>query len=418
MAAGNSPTEAESSIAEIKNLLQGLGYVVAQTIAQRRAPLGAPSVLGGGKLKELQDACEAMHAEWGVLPFLAFVSEISPSQQRLLERDFETVVLDRTGIILRVFESRARTRLSKLEIELARLIYGVPRMRDEKAQDDREGGGGRGARGNSNVELAKQGLRERSAEIRREIKIEQAHQRRRSSRRAEAPRVALVGYTNAGKSCWMRQLTGSDVLVEDKLFATLDTTVRAMQPDTVPRILISDTVGFIQDLPHSLVASFRSTLDEALDTDLLLYVVDGADANMEDHLKVTREVLKDVGATNIPSRLIINKADKIDDNRLLVLKEEFPDALFLSAHSDKDASTLRKELLRSFEDPMKEYSFDIEFANLGTLSQARQEARVVSEKFTETGVTITLLSNRVTLERLGLLSPPPRKKEAWEDESN
>ncbi len=373
-------------------------------------------ILGEGKILELKEICEEIHGAWGIMPYLAFVSEITPSQQRILERDFETVVLDRTGIILRVFESRARTRLSQLEIELARLIYGVPRIRDDKAMDDREGGGGRGGRGNSNVELAKQVMRERSAEIRRDIAIEQSHRRRRASRREQAPRVALVGYTNAGKSSWMRVLTGSEVLVEDKLFATLDTTVRALHPETVPRILVADTVGFIQDLPHSLLASFRSTLDEALDTDILLHVVDAADARLAEQYEVTREVLSDVGALQIPSLLVLNKIDLVDAERRASLEQEYPQALFLSARSAGDGVLLRQKLIDFFEDPMAEFSFDFGFAELGRLSEVREVARVVKEEYTETGASITFLTNRITLERFGLLeSALKREKEAWED---
>lgn len=415
IAAGASSTEAKSSIEEIKNLLKGLSFVIAETMVQRHAPKGAASILGDGKLEELRTLYERVGAQYGTAPYLAFVSEITPSQQRVLERDFETTVLDRTGVILRVFESRAQTRLAQLEIELARLIYGVPRIRDDKAMDDREGGGGRGGRGNSNVELAKQALRERSAELRRNIEIEQAHRRRRAVRREKAPRVALVGYTNAGKSSWMRCLTGSQVLVEDKLFATLDTTVRALQPETTPRILVSDTVGFIQDLPHSLVASFRSTLDEALDTDLLIHVVDAADPRFEEHLEVTNEVLGEVGAQEIPARLLLNKVDLLSDERRAELKQSYPDALLLSAHDPNDLATLRDELITFFENPMQEFSFEVPFDELGKLSPARQAARVVREKFTETGLSITFLSNRPTLERLGLLTRPPRQKEAWED---
>jgi len=336
IAAGSSSTEGEGSIREIKNLLKGLGYRIAKTLIQRKATLGAPSVLGSGKLDDLRELCHQIQHDWGVDPHLAFVSEITPSQQRLLERDFETVVLDRTSIILRVFASRAQTRLSKLEIELAQLIYGLPRIRDDKALDDREGGGGRGGRGNSNVELAKGMNRERCAEIRREIATEQAGRQRRAKQRAEAPRVALIGYTNAGKSSWMRRLTGSDVLVEDKLFATLDTTVRALQPETVPRILVSDTVGFIQDLPHSLVASFRSTLDEALDTDLLVHVIDASDERFREHMNVTTEVLKEVGGQDIPIKLLLNKADLLPAEEKERLSAEFPGAFLVSSNSDQD----------------------------------------------------------------------------------
>ncbi len=414
IAAGSAFACSESSIHEIKSLLSGLGYQVEHVLAQRNAKLGAPSVLGAGKLAELRYVFEAIEESTSVPPVLAFVAEITASQQGLLERDFETDVLDRTGIILRVFEQRARTRLSKLELEAARLNYGMPRLRDEKGVDDREGGGGRGARGDSNVELAKQNARERVAALRREIDIEQRQIHRRATRREEAPRVALVGYTNAGKSSWMRKLTGSDVFVKDQLFATLDTTVRALLPETAPRILVSDTVGFIQEIPHSLMASFRSTLDEALETDLLLQIADAADPRLDEQLKVTAEVLEQVGAIEIPRRLVLNKVDQISDERRQQLEEQHPEALFLSARKSEDIALVHALLVAFFEDPMQEFTFELPFDDFGKLSAARDEARVLSEKYTDSGVTVTLLSNRITLERLGLLEPPERVKEFWE----
>lgn len=415
IAAGNSSTESRGSIDEIKSLLEGLGYSVVRTLEQKKVSRGAAAILGEGKLLELKEAFGEVSESWGVDPYLAFVSEIAPSQQRILERDFDTVVLDRTGIILRVFESRARTRLSRLELELARLIYGMPRIRDDKAVDDREGGGGRGARGNSNVELAKQAQRDRAAELRNEIEIEQNLRRRRVTRREQAQRVALVGYTNAGKSSWMRALTASEVLVEDKLFATLETTVRALQPESKPRIHISDTVGFIRDLPHTLVASFRSTLDEALDTDLLLHVVDASDPQLADRYAVTMQVLDEVGASGIPSRLILNKMDLVDAETRAALAEQYPEALFMSAHSPEDVAKLRQDFIEFFEASMTEYSFTFSFSELGTLSRIRESTRVVHEEYTETGVMVRLLSTQAAMERFGLIVPEIEAKELWED---
>jgi len=414
VAPGASAAEAEGPVGELKSLLEGLNFVVTHTVLQRHAPKGAASIVGEGKLQEIKALVAEVEVDWDETPFLAFASEISPSQQRVLERDLETVVLDRTAVILRVFESRARTRLSKLEIELARLIYSMPRVRDDKALDDREGGGGRGGRGNSNVELTKQQFRNRTAEIRREIETQQGLRRTREKRREEAPRVALVGYTNAGKSSWMRALTGSEVLVEDKLFATLETTVRALHPPTIPRILVSDTVGFIQDLPHALVASFRSTLDEALETDLLLHVVDAADARWREHFEVTREVLAEVGATEIPLRVVFNKLDLVTPEQRAELEAEFPEAFFASAHDTDDATALHARLVEFFEQDMGEHVLEVPFSELGKLHELRNQARVVSEEYTEAGIRLTLRTNRQTLERFGFAERKPVEKEAWE----
>src|SRR4051812_43227720 len=189
---------------------------------------------------------------------------------------------------------------------------------------------GRGA-GEAAIELDRRKIRDRVAELREQLVAIQKEQDNRRHARQDQLRVALVGYTNAGKSSMMRALTGSEVLVEDKLFATLDTTVRALKPETQPRVLVSDTVGFIKKLPHDLVASFRSTLDEANNASLLLYVVDAADASFRSQLEVVDEALKDVGAGKTPSFLVLNKIDRVPEGQRKRLKLEFPDAIQTSA---------------------------------------------------------------------------------------
>ena len=292
-------------------------------MTQRRARLDPGAVVGEGKLKEL--------AEWtggtGVVPVgppkasgaaarrprrsqtrspsteparseadragLVLVDhELTPSQARNLERATGAEVLDRTAVILAIFQRHARSREARLQVEIARLAYIAPRLRETGGGRDREGGGigGRGA-GESASELDRRKVRDRIAELRAELAAIEREAGTRRKRRAEQNTVALVGYTNAGKSSWMRALTGSDVLVEDKLFATLGTTVRALQPEGATRVLVSDTVGFIKQLPHDLVASFRSTLDEARESDLLLHVVDASDPAFEAQIAVTCEVL-------------------------------------------------------------------------------------------------------------------------------
>jgi GTP-binding protein HflX len=199
--------------------------------------------------------------------------ELSPRQQRALELALETEVLDRTAVILRIFELRAQTQRARLEVEIANIAYALPRQRDDESVRDKQGGGaGRGERGHTATTLAKQQLRERLARLRKELlALQEIDDHRRGARGAQRPaRVALVGYTNAGKSSLMRALTTSRGLVEDKLFATLSVTTRALVPETRPQIVLSDTVGFIQRLPHELVASFRATLDEARDAELVL----------------------------------------------------------------------------------------------------------------------------------------------------
>ena len=197
--------------------------------------------------------------------------------------------------------------------------------------------------------------------------------------------MALVGYTNAGKSSLMRALTGSEVLVEDKLFATLDTTVRALQPETRPRVLVSDTVGFIKQLPHDLVASFRSTLAEALEASLLLFVVDASDPTYEMQLGVSQEVLREIGADTVPSRLVLNKMDRVDAAGRAALRATHPEAIMLSAHDAGDVARLREGIIGFFEASMVEEELVLPYAKQGLLGDVYESARVLSESYDESG---------------------------------
>jgi GTPase len=231
--------------------------------------------------------------------FVIVDHEISPSQARNLERATGAQVLDRTGVIMEIFHRHAHSREAKLQVEIARLKYVSPRLRESLAGGERQQGPGAGE---TDLNLDRRKIRDRLSELKEQLEdIQRDNDKRRSARRDQL-RVALVGYTNAGKSSLMRALTGSEVLIADTLFATLDTTVRALKPETKPRVLVSDTVGFIKKLPHDLVASFRSTLAEALETSLLLFVVDASDPTYESQLEVSRNVLREIGAEIVPSR--------------------------------------------------------------------------------------------------------------------
>src|SRR6202041_1432345 len=236
--------------------------------------------------------------------FVIVDQEISPNQARNLERATGPRVLDRTGVIVEIFHRHAHSREAKLQVEIARLKYIAPRLRESVSGGERQQGAGSGE---SDLDLEKRAIRDRLAELKEQLAAIQKESDQRRSARRDQLRVALVGYTNAGKSSLMRALTGSEVLVANQLFATLDTTVRALQPEASPRVLVADTVGFIKQLPHDLVASFKSTLDEALEASLLLFVVDASDPTYQAQLEVSRSVLREIGADTVPSRLVLNK---------------------------------------------------------------------------------------------------------------
>ena len=311
-----------ASLEELGRLVKTLGYEVVGTVSQKREGIGGGTVLGKGRLAELaaltggtgvvgsmappasprrgsasktpaaRSRTQAGRARSGSTDapakpeFVIVDHEISPSQVRNLERATGAQVLDRTGVIVEIFHRHANSREAKLQVEIARLKYVAPRMRESSAA---AGGSRAPGAGETDLDLDRRKIRDRLAELKDQLEAIQRDSDQRRSARRDQLRVALVGYTNAGKSSLMRALTGSEVLVEDKLFATLDTTVRALQPETRPRVLVSDTVGFIKKLPHDLVASFRSTLAEALEASLLLFVVDASDPTYEAQLEVSRE---------------------------------------------------------------------------------------------------------------------------------
>ena len=336
-----SDEELDSSLTELRELAKTLGFEVVATFTQKRANFDSAAYLGTGKREELRRfvqgeadqpddaqreapdsakraerriarhgavaAREAAKALAGTenrrAAFVLVDHEISPSQARNLENEIGCDVMDRTMVILEIFHRHARSKAARAQVEIARLRYLAPRLREAAKLAgpqgrQRSGVGGRGA-GEGAGEADRRKIRDRIAELKQEIialDIERKVQRARRQESEGLARVALIGYTNAGKSTLMRALTGSEVLVANKLFATLDTTVRTLVPAGVPRVLVSDTVGFIKNLPHDLVASFKSTLEEAAESSLLLHVIDASDPGFERQIEVTEKVLAEIEA--------------------------------------------------------------------------------------------------------------------------
>src|ERR1051326_2120027 len=315
--------EHDASLEELRQLIATLGWKIAGVLTQKMSSITAASLIGPGKLEELSELVKAPPEVDSVV----FDHELTTTQVRNVREATGVDVYDRPAIILEIFHRHARTREAQLQVELARLQYLPPRERVAGAKERR--GGGRGSRSVSESfhELDRRQVRDRIRELQRELDAVHTEQVERRRHREGLLKVAIIGYTNAGKSSLMRALTSSDVLVADQLFATLDTTVRALQPGTHPRIRVSGTVGFIRTLPHDLVPSFRSTLDEALDASLLLHVVDASDPSLRSHIQVTPVVLESIDAGKLPSLLILNKIDAVDRAHEALLKKEFPDAI-------------------------------------------------------------------------------------------
>jgi GTP-binding protein HflX len=411
-----------SSVAELHRLARTLGLTVAVTITQRRQALDRTAVLGKGKLDELRRSVTGGRGEEeedadgdgedgenkGEIGAVLVDHDITPSQARNLEKLTGVEVLDRTAVILEIFRRHARTREAKAQVEIVRLQYMAPRMREQgKGKDRQRGGiGGKGA-GESAMELDRRKIRDRVAELGRELEALTEERRTQRVRRRDMSRVALVGYTNAGKSTLMRALTGSDVLVADKLFATLDTTVRALHPESRPRVLVSDTVGFIDKLPHALVASFKSTLDEALEAGLLAQVVDASDPGHERQLAVTSEVLADIGAGELPRLLIFNKIDRVGDAAaqqaaIRELEARWPDCLVMSARSAPDVARLRARLLAFFARDLVEGQLRVPYHQQHLRGEIFASCEVLEERYQEDAVIFRVRAHPSLFERFRL----------------
>jgi GTP-binding protein HflX len=428
---GVSESELTSSLDELARLAKTLGFAVVGRVTQRREQLAPGAVVGAGKLRELADwtggtgvvpvgpprkrsaddeqaeqadqeaPADSARPEADRAGLVLVDHELTPSQARNLERATGAEVLDRTAVILAIFQRHARSREARLQVEIARLSYIAPRLREVGGGRDREGGGigGRGA-GESASELDRRKVRDRIAELRAELAQVEREAGTRRKRRAEHNTVALVGYTNAGKSSWMRALTSSDVVVQDKLFATLGTTVRALQPEGATRVLVSDTVGFIKHLPHDLVASFRSTLDEARESDLLLHVVDASDPAHEAQIAVTCEVLDSIGAADIPRRILLNKVDRLDAEARARVAAAHPDALLLSAKRPEDTAALRAELLAWFERDLEQEELVVPYARQRVVAEAHARGHVLAETHDAAGTRLVVRASREVLARL------------------
>jgi len=357
--------EFEASLAELRELAKTLGYAVVKTFVQKRAGFDMRAYLGAGKRQEIGDYVKS-ESEAEEIEALLVDHEISPSQARNLELEVGCEVMDRTMVILEIFHRNARSRAARAQVEIARLGYMAPRLREAAKLAgpqgrQRSGEGGRGA-GESQTELDRRKIRDRIAELQLEIVAMDAERKTQRARRQERKglaAVALVGYTNAGKSTLMRALTGSEVLVANKLFATLDTTVRALYPESIPRVLVSDTVGFIKNLPHGLVASFKSTLDEALDASLLLHVIDASDPGFERQLEVTDEVLEEIGANVVPRIRVFNKVDHVGDAAAqaeceAALRAKYPDCVVMSARRPDNVAKLHQKIVEFFQQDLVE----------------------------------------------------------------
>ncbi len=395
-----SDAEFDASLTELRQLAKTLGFEVVGRFTQKRAGFDKTAYFGTGKREELKEQILENHAE-----IILIDHEISPSQSHNLEKEVGCEVMDRTMVILEIFHRHASSRFARAQVEIARLGYMGPRLREAARQAGpkdraRSGTGGRSG-GESHGELDRRKIRDRITELQKELDgmaLERKTQRARRLERQGLARVALVGYTNAGKSTLMRALTGSESLVADKLFATLDTTVRALHPESIPRVLVSDTVGFIKNLPHGLVASFKSTLDEALEASLLAHVVDASDPGFERQLAVTEAVLDEIGAQEVPRLLVFNKIDRGGDDATLHAK--YPGCIVMSAKREGDIAKLREAINAFFQRRLVEAELFLPWSAQNLRGQIFATCTVIEERSGDAGAFLRVRGEPEAVERL------------------
>ncbi|MET9646447.1 GTPase HflX [Streptomyces syringium] len=387
--------DADNSLAELAALAETAGALVLDGVVQRRDKPDPATFIGSGKARELRDIVLESGADTVVCD-----GELSPGQLIALEDVVKVKVVDRTALILDIFAQHAKSREGKAQVALAQMQYMLPRLRGWGASLSRQmgggGGGGMATRGpgETKIETDRRRIREKMAKMRREIAEMKTGRdiKRQERRRNKVPSVAIAGYTNAGKSSLLNRLTGAGVLVENALFATLDPTVRRAETPSGRLYTLADTVGFVRHLPHHLVEAFRSTMEEVGDSDLILHVVDGAHPAPEEQLAAVREVIREVGAVDVPEIVVINKADAADPLVLQRLLRVEKHSIAVSARTGEGIAELLALIDVELPRPAVEIEALVPYTHGALIARAHADGEVISEEHTPEG---TLLKARV-----------------------
>ncbi|MEJ7650978.1 MAG: GTPase HflX [Nakamurella sp.] len=398
--------DADASMAELSRLAETAGSVILDAMMQRRKNPDAATYIGSGKVAELADVVRATGADTVVCD-----GELSPGQLRNLEEKLKVKVIDRTALILDIFAQHARSKEGKAQVELAQLNYFLPRLRGWGESLSRQQGGrvaagaGMGSRGpgETKLELDRRRIHKRISQLRHDLTaMRKVRDTKRSQRRANhVPAVSIAGYTNAGKSSLLNRLTQAGVLVDDSLFATLDPTTRRTTTEDGRVYTLTDTVGFVRHLPHQLVESFRSTLEEIADADLVLHVIDGSDPSPEAQVAAVREVLAEIDASEVPELVVVNKIDRADHDTIVRLRHQLPGAAFVSARTGEGIAELRDRIAGALPDPAVTIEVLIPYTEGALVARVHAEGTVLQEEHTEHG---TSLVAKVSPELAGQLT--------------
>ena len=375
----NNENVVEEHIQELCLLVKTAGAEVAGVITQKVSKINPATLIGAGKAKQIISQAEEIGAK-----IIIFDDELSPAQIKNYHKMSRNIkILDRNGLILDIFKKHARTKEAITQVDLAYMEYLLPRLTRQWTHLERQMGGigTRAGMGETQIEIDRRLIRTRISKLKKELKKIEKERITQSLNRKSEYRVSLVGYTNAGKSTLFKALTGADVFIKDQLFATLDTTIRKLILDSSHKVLLSDTVGFIRKLPHNLIASFRSTLKEVLEADLIVIVLDISSTEIEDHLNTISNVLEDLGASDVPVLHVLNKVDKISDDKIEKVKHSFVDSVIISAQHHLMISELKKKIVEKMESNFQTVELQIPYKDGKIIANAQQGVKVLERNF-------------------------------------
>ena len=395
----NNQIDIDNQLSELSLLAETAEIEVLGQITQKLVKVNPAFFVGKGKASQVIEQAKVLDAN-----LIIFDEELSPAQIKnyhKLAKDI--IVIDRSALILDIFKKHAKTREAKTQVELAFCQYLLPRLTRQWTHLERQMGGvgTRAGMGETQIEIDRRLIRDKISKLKLDLKKIEIERTTQSQKRKREFRVALVGYTNAGKSTLFNSLTGNNVYVQDKLFATLDTTVRKLKINKTHQVLISDTVGFIRKLPHNLVASFRSTLKEMLEADLILIVLDASSIIIDDHLDTIKRVLTELGADDIPKSLVLNKIDLVQEElELKRLRNKFSDAIFISALRHLRLDDVRDHIIDKIESDFEIFDLNIPYHKGKTISQLQDQVEILESVYGDEEIFLKIKGRKDTVDKI------------------
>ena len=396
---GVEDLDVKNHLDELNLLADTAGAVVVGSVTQRLSRINPSFFVGKGKAKQIIDQAKMLNVD-----LVLFDDELSPAQIKNYHRLADDIkIMDRSGLILDIFQKHAQTREAKAQVELAFCQYLLPRLTRQWTHLERQIGGigARAGMGETQIEIDRRLIRDRISKLKKDLKRIDRERYTQSQRRKNKFRVAMVGYTNAGKSTLFNALTGANVYIQNQLFATLDTTIRQLDLGGHQPALLSDTVGFIRKLPHSLVASFRSTLKEVLESDLVLIVLDASSPFLIEHEETIRDVLKELGADQIAEISVLNKIDLVtDENLVKMIQRQFPDAVAVSGLQHLRLQSIRSRILTVMENDHATVDLHIPYEKGKMISIVQDGVEVLERAYDDQGIRLKIRGNKDRIERI------------------